>query len=305
VGIIAAQAIGEPGTQLTMRTFHQGGVAGFDITQGLPRVVELFERRMPKSQDPAVISPNNGEVLEIVQEGRFKKVIILLDEGEKQKGKNKGKSIELEISPKRILVIKVGDKVSKGDTITDGSADLTELYEYAGIEKAQEYIAEEVTKVYELQGASISRKHLDIIIRQMFSRCEILDAGDTRFTEGDVVPTHIVLEENANISDKNLKPAEFRKSIMGISNVSLSTDSWISASSFQNTTRVLIRAAVRGAADKLEGLKENVTVGRLIPAGTGFKAFEDLAEEEIQEDPGNITELEIGSEIIERKESEE
>jgi DNA-directed RNA polymerase subunit beta' len=301
VGIIAAQAIGEPGTQLTMRTFHQGGVAGFDITQGLPRVVELFERRMPKSQDPAVISPNNGEVLEISQEGRFKKVIILLDEGEKQKGKKQGKTIELEISPKRILLIKVGDKVAKGEVVTDGSADLTELYEYAGIEKTQEYIAEEVTKVYEMQGASISRKHLDIIIRQMFSRCEILDAGDTRFTEADVVPVHIALEENAKMGDQNLKPAEFRKSIMGISNVSLSTDSWISSSSFQNTTRVLIRAAVRGAADKLEGLKENVTVGRLIPAGTGFKAFEDNVEEEVGEDMGNVPEAEIVERSIEQE----
>jgi DNA-directed RNA polymerase subunit beta' len=296
VGIIAAQAIGEPGTQLTMRTFHQGGVAGFDITQGLPRVVELFERRMPKTQDPAIISPINGEILEIAQDGRFKKIIILADEGEKLKGKSK--TAELEVSPKRIPIVKVGDKVVKGQIISDGSADLEELYELAGIEKAQEYIAEEVTKVYEMQGASISRKHLDIIIRQMFSRCEVLDAGDTRFTEGDVVPTHVVLEENAMISDKGLKPAEFKKAIMGISNVSLSTDSWISSSSFQNTTRVLIRASVRGAADKLEGLKENVTVGRLIPAGTGFGVIEDeIFEEEVSEN----SEIEM----MEKKENQE
>jgi DNA-directed RNA polymerase subunit beta' len=297
VGIIAAQAIGEPGTQLTMRTFHQGGVAGFDITQGLPRVVELFERRMPKTQDPAIISPINGEILEIAQDGRFKKIIILANEGEKLKGK--AKTVELEVSPKRIPVIKVGDKVVKGQMISDGSADLTELYDLAGIEKTQDYIAEEVTKVYEMQGASISRKHLDIIIRQMFSRCEIVDAGDTRFTEGDLVPIHVVLEENANISDQGLKAAEFKKAIMGISNVSLSTDSWISASSFQNTTRVLIRAAVRGAADKMEGLKENVTVGRLIPAGTGFKAFEN---EEIEED---LLEEKENTEIVIKKEIEE
>jgi DNA-directed RNA polymerase subunit beta' len=270
VGIVAAQAIGEPGTQLTMRTFHSGGIAGVDITQGLPRVEELFERRMPKSQEPATISPVDGEVVEVISVGLDKKISVLLNEGEKTK---KGKtSIELSVNPKRIINVKVGDRVEKGQMLTDGSADLTELFEYAGMDVTQSYIANEVTKVYEMQGASISRKHMEIIIRQMFSRSEVTKSGESRFTEGDVVPTEVLNRENAMMTEKGFEVAEAKPVIMGITNVALSTDSWISAASFQNTTRVLIRAAMRGAADKLVGLKENVTVGRLVPAGTGFGA---------------------------------
>jgi DNA-directed RNA polymerase subunit beta' len=281
VGIVAAQAIGEPGTQLTMRTFHSGGVAGVDITQGLPRVEELFERRMPKSQEPATIASFDGEVVEVVSLGNEKKISLLLNEGEKTK---KGKtSVELPVGNKRVINVKVGDRVHKGQILTDGSADLEELFEYAGIERTQDYIAEEVTKVYELQGASISRKHMEVIIRQMFSRSQIVDAGDTRFTEGDVVPTDVVALENQKMREQSLAPAGVRRVVMGITNVALSTDSWISAASFQNTTRVLIKAAIRGASDKLNGLKENVTVGRLIPAGTGYDVVDEVSEEETSE----------------------
>jgi DNA-directed RNA polymerase subunit beta' len=280
VGIVAAQAIGEPGTQLTMRTFHSGGVAGVDITQGLPRVEELFERRMPKSQEPATIAPFSGEVVEVVSLGTDKKIVILLNEGEKTK---KGKtSIDLPVGNKRVIAVKVGDRVEKGQMLTDGSADLEELFDYAGIERTQDYIAEEVTKVYELQGASISRKHMEVIIRQMFSRSQVVDTGDTRFSEGDIVPTDVIAQENRDMREKGLAPAGVRKVVMGITNVALSTDSWISAASFQNTTRVLIKAAIRGASDKLNGLKENVTVGRLIPAGTGYDVVDEVSEIETQ-----------------------
>jgi DNA-directed RNA polymerase subunit beta' len=278
VGIVAAQAIGEPGTQLTMRTFHSGGVAGVDITQGLPRVEELFERRMPKSQEPATVASFDGEVVEVVSQGNDKKIVLLLNEGEKTK---KGKtSVELEVGPKRVIAVKVGDRVERGQILTDGSADLTELFQFAGLEKTQDYIAEEVTKVYELQGASISRKHMEVIIRQMFSRSEVVNSGDSRFTEGDVVPTDVIKLENEKVAVAGGAAAEYKPVVMGITNVALSTDSWISAASFQNTTRVLIKAAVRGAGDKLVGLKENVTVGRLIPAGTGYNVVEEVEEKE-------------------------
>jgi DNA-directed RNA polymerase subunit beta' len=286
VGIVAAQAIGEPGTQLTMRTFHAGGVAGVDITQGLPRVEELFERRMPKSQEPATVSPFDGEVVEVVSVGKDKKVTILLDEG--QKAKKNAKSVELSVNNKRVILVKVGDRVARGQMLTDGSADLQDLFAYAGIDVTQQYIAEEVTKVYELQGASISRKHMEIIIRQMFSRSEITDTKDSRFTDGDVVPTDVIVLENEQLIAEGKTPAEFKPVIMGITNVALSTDSWISAASFQNTTRVLIRSAVRGASDKLVGLKENVTVGRLIPAGTGFGAL--ASDTHVEMDLGNSEE---------------
>jgi DNA-directed RNA polymerase subunit beta' len=270
IGIVAAQAIGEPGTQLTMRTFHAGGVAGVDITQGLPRVEELFERRMPKSQEPATISPFNGEVAEISGTGKDKKITILLDEG--QKAKKNATSVALAVNPKRLVLVKIGERVTKGQILTDGSADLQELFQHAGLETTQNYIVQEVTKVYEMQGASISRKHLEVIIRQMFSRSEVTEVGDSRFTEGDVVPTEVIEKENDMLLAKGLAPAVGASVVMGITNVALSTDSWLSAASFQNTTRVLIRSALRAASDKLVGLKENVTLGRLIPAGTGYRA---------------------------------
>jgi DNA-directed RNA polymerase subunit beta' len=280
VGIVAAQAIGEPGTQLTMRTFHSGGVAEVDITQGLPRVTELFEKRMPKSQVPAVIAPFDGEILAIEANGAEKIVSLALAENET--GKSKSSSVQLEINPKRVVVVKVGDKVKRGDLVTDGSADIEELFEIAGAERAQDYIAEEVTKVYELQGASISRKHLDIIIKQMFSRVEVTEGGDTKYSAGDIIPDYTIVKENKRVKLEGGKEAKWKQIVQGISQASLSTESWLSAASFQNTTKILIKAATRGQTDELVGLKENVIAGRLIPVGTGFKTKKEREMEEAE-----------------------
>jgi DNA-directed RNA polymerase subunit beta' len=292
VGIVAAQAIGEPGTQLTMRTFHSGGVAEIDITQGLPRVTELFEKRMPKTQVPAVLSPIDGEVVEIanadqteVRKKAVGKIITILADNVETGKKN---SVQLDIHPKRVVNVKVGDRVKAGDLVTDGSADIEELFELGGTEKAQDYIAMEVTKVYELQGASISRKHLDIIIKQMFARVQITEGGDTKFSVGDIVPDYTIRRENKQTKAKGMKEAKFEQIVQGITQASLTTESWLSAASFQNTTKILIKAATRGQTDDLVGLKENVIAGRLVPVGTGFKT----AEEKELDEAKKILELE-------------
>lgn len=279
VGIVAAQAIGEPGTQLTMRTFHSGGVAEIDITQGLPRVTELFEKRMPKTQVSATIAPFDGEILSITQntEGKNasgKVVTLLLDEHET--AKDNTKSVQLEVNSKRVIIAKIGDRVKKGDLITDGSADIEQLFELAGAEIAQDYIAYEVTKVYELQGASISRKHLDIIIKQMFSRVEITEGWDTKYSAGDIIPDYTIRKENKKVKAQGGKEAKFQLIVQGITQASLTTESWLSAASFQNTTKILIKAATRGQTDELVGLKENVMAGRLVPVGTGFKSKKEI-----------------------------
>jgi DNA-directed RNA polymerase subunit beta' len=277
VGIVAAQAVGEPGTQLTMRTIHSGGVAGVDITQGLPRVEEIFERRMPKS--PAIVSHTNGEVLGIKQEGKEKIIVVLSDEGEKSKKKDI-KEIEYSVPFRRIIQVKVGQRVTRGQLLTDGSADIDELFKYGGKEIAEEYIINEINKVYELQGASISRKHIEIIIRQMFGRLRVREVGDSKFSQGDLVERSVFMTENNQLLERHLLPAIGEPVVLGISEVSLSTESWLSAASFQNTTRVLIGAAVKGSIDSLRGLKENVIIGRLIPAGTGIEEeVEDYSDE--------------------------
>ncbi len=266
VGTVAAQAIGEPGTQLTMRTFHAGGTAsvGGDITQGLPRVEEIFENRKPKN--PAVISHLDGIISEIKKEGAERMIVILPDEKSKTKDK-----IEYPVTPNRMILVKVGDKVKKGDLLTDGSADLDELFKYAGREATQNYIIQEISKPYELQGETVSRKHIEIIIRQMFSRRKIKDAGGTGFTRGDVVEEGELERENNLAKEKGGEEAKSEPVLMGITEVSLSRKSFLSSASFQHTTRVLIAAAIKGSEDNLVGLKENVIIGRLIPAGTGFE----------------------------------
>jgi DNA-directed RNA polymerase subunit beta' len=269
VGIVAAQAIGEPGTQLTMRTFHAGGVAGTDITQGLPRVEEIFERRMPKN--PAIVAHDAGEVIGIRDEGKEKVVVMILDNPEQAKVKKKGVQGEYTVPYRRQVIVKVGDKIKKGQFLTDGSADIEELHTHAGKEVAEEYIVSEINKVYELQGASISRKHLEVIIKQMLGRVKITDPADTRFTQSDVVEISTFRAENNKVKAASGKEAKGKSLILGITDVALSTDSWLSSASFQNTTRVLITAATRGQMDELRGLKENVIVGRLIPAGTGLR----------------------------------
>ena len=261
VGTVAAQAIGEPGTQLTMRTFHAGGTAsvGGDITQGLPRVEEIFEKRKPKN--PAAVSHSDGAVLDVVETEK-ERVISVLPDDSKEKS-------DYAVSKSRMPFVKTGDKVSKGQIITDGSADLDELFKYAGKDKTANYIIEEVSKLYELQGETVARKHIELIVRQMFSRRRIKDAGRTIFTDNDVVGASEIQTQNMKLDKDDQARAE--PVIMGITEVALSRRSFLSAASFQHTTKVLINAAVRGYEDNLSGLKENVIIGRLIPAGTGFK----------------------------------
>jgi DNA-directed RNA polymerase subunit beta' len=269
VGTIAAQAIGEPGTQLTMNIKHAGGAASAegDVTHGLPRVEEIFERRAPRN--PAVVATVSGEVIEIKDDGKEKIIIVAPDL--EYKTKSKKDTVEYEAHFRRIPTVKVGSRIEKGQLLTDGSADLSELFKYAGKERAQEYVMAEVIKIYELQGASISIKHVEVIIRQMFSRVRVTYSGGTEFSPGDVVPMYDLNRASAIGVEAGGEPAKSEPMVMGILDVSLSRQSFLSAASFQNTTRMLIKASVYGAVDKLEGLKENVIIGRLIPAGTGFK----------------------------------
>ncbi|HEY9480984.1 MAG TPA: DNA-directed RNA polymerase subunit beta' [Candidatus Paceibacterota bacterium] len=271
VGTVAAQAIGEPGTQLTMRTFHAGGTAsvGGDITQGLPRVEEVFEKRRPKN--PAVVATVSGTVSAVKDMGKEKMIAVVPDLEDKGKTKKGASEIEYVFNYKRMPLVKVGDKVAKGQLLTDGSADIDEIFEFAGREKAMDYIIREIGKIYELQGETVSRKHIEIIVKQMFSRRRITDAGETRFSVDDVADAADVNMENEKAKAAGKTPAEAENVVMGITEVSLSRQSFLSAASFQHTTRIFISAAIRGTEDRLQGLKENVIIGRLIPAGTGYK----------------------------------
>ena len=270
VGIVAAQAIGEPGTQLTMRTFHAGGAAGEDITMGLPRVEDIFERQTPKAQ--AVVSKIDGTVVEIKHGEKDDLLIVVLGEaaGKTGKGVKEKKSVEHSVSFRRTPIVKEGDLVKAGDLLTDGYADIDELFRFGGVDRAQRYIISEINKIYETQGASIARKHVEVIVKQMFSRRKVRHVGDTRFSIGDIIEETELLEENAKVKDEKGDPAVGEHLVLGITEVALTKESFLSAASFQNTSRVLIEAAVQGATDRLYGLKENVILGRLIPAGTGF-----------------------------------
>lgn len=269
VGTVAAQAIGEPGTQLTMNTKHAGGAAsvGGDVTQGLPRVEEVFEKRAPKI--PAVISKTDGVVTEIRTEGKEKVVVVAPAVGSKYATK-KNDNIEYGIHYRRVANVSVGESVKQGQIMTDGSAHLPELFKYAGQAATQDYIINETNKIYELQGVTIARKHIELIVKQMMSRVKVTDAGDSHFTPGDVVEEWNFAITNDALKTEGKEPAKAERLILGITETSLSRKSFLSAASFQNTTRVLINAAVRGSEDKLSGLMENVIIGRLIPAGTGF-----------------------------------
>ncbi len=268
VGTIAAQAIGEPGTQLTMRTFHAGGVAtvGGDITQGLPRVEEIFDNRTPKS--PAVIATHDGVITEVKEVNKERVIKLLPDVPTKSK---KGSEVEYVFHYARVPVVKVGQHVSKGDFLTDGSADLEELFELAGREKAQEYIISEAKKIYELQGENVSRKHLEVVVREMFGRVKVTEAGDTPFAVGDNVEKFEFDSINRETVKKGGLEAKAKSVIMGIAEASLNRRSFLSAASFQHTNRMLISASLKANKDPLYGIMENVIIGRLIPAGTGFK----------------------------------
>jgi len=264
VGIVAAQAIGEPGTQLTMRTFHIGGVAGSDITQGLPRVEEIFECRPPKGE--ALISEVDGVITDIINDGK-KTVTIRIEANVGKKTEEK----EYLVPAESTLLVEKGQLIGKGTQINEGHIDLKKLYQAMGQEAVHRYITSEIQEIYASQGEGINDKHIEVIIRQMFSRIKILTPGDTDLLPGDVVERDQFDESNAEALGNKGEKAEGEMMIMGITKVALSTESFLSAASFQETARVLINAAVTGKDDKLRGLKENVIIGRLIPAGTGYR----------------------------------
>ena len=263
VGIIAAQSIGEPGTQLTMRTFHSGGVAGGDITQGLPRVEELFEARNPKGL--ATITEIDGTV-QIKEEKKRKEVVVV--------GKNDAKTYVISFGSK--LRVKDGDTVKAGDQLTEGSINPNELLAIRGPEGVYEYIIAEVQKVYRNQGVDINDKHIEVIARQMLKKVRIEDPGDTGFYTASLVELLDFEEKNAEMIAEGKRPATGKRALLGITKASLATESFLSAASFQETTKVLTEAAIKGKVDNLIGLKENVIIGKLIPTGTGLKHYQDL-----------------------------
>ena len=266
VGVIAAQSVGEPGTQLTLNTFHSSGVAGSGaISQGLPRVEELLEARSPKGQ--AYMTEISG-VVDIWEDGNMN--IVQITPQQTEDGENVN-SVRYEIPNVAALAVSKNDVVRAGDRLTAGSLNLRDLMEFKGVEETQRYIMNEILRIYAAQGQDIASKHLEIIVRQMFSRVQIEDAGDSSFIIGDVVSKAAVVEENKLLEAEGKKPAEFKQQLLGITKVSIFSDSFLSAASFQNTTSVLINAATSGRIDKLRGLKENVIIGRKIPVGTGAR----------------------------------
>src|SRR6188472_3565676 len=273
VGIIAAQSIGEPGTQLTMRTFHTGGVASADdITQGLPRVQEIFEARIPKGRSP--ISEAAGRI-EIEETDKTRKVIVTPDDG--------SEVLEYPVSKRSRLLVGDGDHVEVGDMLTVGTPEPHEVLRILGVRKAQEHLVEEVQAVYRSQGVSIHDKHIEIIVRQMLRRVTVIESGDTNLLPGDLVDRALFEEENRRVVSEGGKPASGRPVLMGITKASLATESWLSAASFQETTRVLTDAAIHGRSDSLMGLKENVILGKLIPAGTGLERYRNIRVEPTEE----------------------
>lgn len=272
VGVVAAQSIGEPGTQLTMRTFHIGGVAGFDITYGLPRVEEIFEARPPKGK--AMLAKEDGVVEFIKEVGLTKIIEIKNSKRTTSKSKKLKAGVTEYVVPLNInLFVKVGDRVTKGQQLSEGPLDIREILSYRGLEEAQRYIVNEVQRIYVPEGASINDKYVEIIVRQMFSRVIVKDSGDTDFTVDEVVDKQRFLRVNRETKHAKKKPAKAIVRILGITRVALTSDSFLSAASFQETSRVLVNASVEGKIDKLRGLKENVIIGKLVPVGTGFRGI--------------------------------
>ena len=275
VGIIAAQSIGEPGTQLTLRTFHTGGVAqAVDITQGLPRVEELVEARIPKGE--AQMSEVDGEVIEIEKEAHHKIIRLKSNSSIERKKKPRQKKqkeadfIEYLIPEIATLWVKRGDRIKKGDQLCEGNLNLKKILKILGKEACQDYILKEIKKVYNLAGEKINDKHLEVIIRQMFSRVRIIDPGDTEFIMGEIIEKEMFKEAIKKMKDQKKKPPQAEEIVLGIKNVALTSSSVLAPASFQETTRVLVKASLEAREDHLRGLKENVIIGRLIPAGTGF-----------------------------------
>ena len=276
VGIIAAQSIGEPGTQLTMRTFHQGGVAGGDITQGLPRVEELFEARKPKGI--AIITEIAGTV-KISDSGNKKEVTIV--------GKDEAKKYVIPFGAK--LRVKEGQELKEGDPITEGSINPNEILLINGPKGVYEYLIQEVQKVYRNQGVDINDKHIEVIGRQMLKRIRVQDPGDTTFFAGSLVDMYEFAEENEKMKEEGKQPATGKRVLLGITKASLATESFLSAASFQETTKVLTEAAIKGKTDPLIGLKENVIIGKLIPAGTGLSIYKDIPINTEKEDEDEVS----------------
>ena len=292
VGTIAAQSIGEPGTQLTMRTFHTGGVAGADITQGLPRIQELFEARNPKGK--ALISEVDGTVTKVeIDNNHVRRIYVLSEIGEEREYQDYGAS--------RMLV-KEDDKVKRGQALTEGSIEPKELLSIAGLEAVQSYLLTEVQKVYRMQGVEISDKHVEVMVRQMLRKVRVINAGDTDLLPGSLVDIHKFTDENKKILAVRGNMATAKPVILGITKASLETESFLSAASFQETTRVLTDAAVKGKVDRLMGLKENVIIGKLIPAGTGMPRYNDVdikAENQIELEMDNELSRPIEEELHE------
>ncbi len=288
VGIMAAQSIGEPGTQLTMRTFHTGGVAGSDITQGLPRVLELFEARSPKGK--ALLAPISGSVEIVTEQGRRIRIT----------GKDElGQDSEVEIPLSRHSRVRVAnsDLVRAGDPLTDGPLDPKEVLEYRGVRDAQQYLVTEVQRVYQSQGVEIHDKHIELVVRQMLRRVRIVRTNDSTFLPAELVDGQVFREENLKLVGESKTPATGRPELMGITKASLATESWLSAASFQETARVLTDAAIFAKSDYMKGLKENVIVGKLVPAGTGAVQYQDHVPEVVgYERPVVPDGLTVGSE---------
>ncbi len=281
VGVIAAQSIGEPGTQLTMRTFHTGGIAGSDIASGLPRVVELFEARTPKGK--ATLARVSGVCRVGEDEGRGRSITIVTDDGEED--------VYLVPSAARLEVTD-GQEVAAGDAIVEGAHDPKELLEIKGLRETQQYLVDEVQKVYRDQGVSIHDKHIELIVRQMTRRVAVSEPGESDFLPGERVDRKVYTDANKQLRLEGKQPAEARDEIMGITKASLSTDSWLSAASFQETTRVLTEAAIEGKSDSLLGLKENIIIGKLIPAGTGYGDYNEVGTDAPEYEPMDFFSME-------------
>ncbi|WKZ82154.1 MAG: DNA-directed RNA polymerase subunit beta' [Acidimicrobiia bacterium] len=263
VGIMAAQSIGEPGTQLTMRTFHTGGVAGEDITHGLPRVTELFEAREPKGKAP--ISAVGGTV-KIVDDEEGRRIVVTA----------KDEEAEYKITRRARLRVRDGEIIEPGTPLTEGPLDPKEVLEIMGVRATQRYLVDEVQEVYRSQGVDIHDKHIELIVRQMLRRIRVVNPGDSNFLPAELIDGQEFREINRQLVAEGKRPAEGRPELMGITKASLATDSWLSAASFQETTRVLTEAAIQGKSDFLRGLKENVIIGKLIPAGTGADPYQSV-----------------------------
>ena len=288
VGIIAAQSIGEPGTQLTMRTFHTGGVAGDDITQGLPRVEELFEARKPKRN--AIIAENEGVVRVVPNEGKKGTNTIFIT-GED------GIELDYLIPYGSRIIVKDGDVVSLGARLTEGSINPHDIMRVMGTQATQRYLVYEVQKVYKSQGVEINDKHIEVIVRQMLHKVKIETAGDADMLPGDMIDINTFDEENRRLTLNGRENATGKRTLLGITKAALATDSFLSAASFQETTRVLTDAAIKGKIDPLLGLKENVIIGKLIPAGTGMSRYRKI---EVVKKAPEILELTDDGEIIEK-----